>query len=218
MTAPEDRLRGLHLGRLLTRTVVGTMLIMALVVGGTLFRVWFVARQDDRSRADVVVVLGAAQYDGRPSAVLEARLEHAVTLYESGVADHILTVGGRQAGDNYTEAEAGEFWLVEHGIPQDRVVAVGEGVDTLGSFRVAARAISERGWDSAVIVSDPWHSLRARTMARDAGIDAWVSPTRRGPIVQTRETQARYILRETAALLHYRFTHAPAEGEDNGLK
>ncbi|ASO22087.1 uncharacterized SAM-binding protein YcdF (DUF218 family) [Actinoalloteichus hoggarensis] len=218
MTDPEGLPRGLRLGRLLARTVLGAVLILAFVVGGTLFRVWFVARQDDRSRADVVVVLGAAQYDGRPSAVLEARLQHAVTLYESGVADHILTVGGRQAGDNYTEAEASEIWLVENGVPPDRVIAVGEGVDTLGSFRVSARAISDRGWDSAVIVSDPWHSLRARTMARDAGIDAWVSPTRRGPIVQTRETQARYIVRETAALLHYRLTHAPAAGDDNGLK
>ncbi|AOS65038.1 hypothetical protein TL08_21255 [Actinoalloteichus hymeniacidonis] len=200
------------------RAVLGTILIGVLVVGGTLVRVWYVARQDDRSQADVVVVLGAAQYNGKPSAVLEARLEHAVTLFESGVADHIMTVGGRQLGDNYTEAEASELWLVEHGIPTDRVIAVGEGVDTLGSFRATSRAISEQGWSTAVVVSDPWHSLRARTMAKDAGIDAWVSPTRRGPIVQTRETQARYILRETAALLHYRLTHAPVEGEDNGLR
>ena len=68
-----------------------------------------------------------------------------------------------------------------------------------------------------MIVSDPWHSLRARTMARDAGLTAWTSPTRSGPVVQTRETQARYIVRETGALLFYRLTHASVDTETSGL-
>ncbi|AUS81861.1 YdcF family protein [Actinoalloteichus sp. AHMU CJ021] len=179
------------------------------VVGGTLFRVWQVARDDDRGPADVVIVLGAAQYNGRPSAVLEARLEHTAQLYADGVADRVLTVGGSRAGDVYTEAEAGRNWLIDRGVPEAAIVPVGEGSDTLGSVRAAAEEAERQGWRSAVIVSDPWHSLRAVTMARDAGLDASASPTRRGPIVQTREMQAKYIIRETAALLHYRATHAP---------
>nr|WP_253886902.1 YdcF family protein [Actinokineospora diospyrosa] len=183
-----------------------------LVVGGTAFRVWQVARVDDRDRADVVVVLGAAQYAGKPSKVLEARLRQAKSLYEQGVAEYIVTGGGRRAGDRFTEAEAGRRWLVDRGVPEDRVITVGEGNDTLGTLKAVAIEVKDRGWETAVIVSDPWHSLRARTMAKDAGLDAWTSPTHSGPIVQTRETQARYILRETAALLYYRATNASADG------
>ena len=198
--------------RFLRRTVLGVLLVGVLVVGGTGFRVWQVARGDDRSTADVVLVLGAAQYDGTPSKVLEARLDHAKSLYDQGVAPYIVTTGGNQPGDTYTEADAGVRWLTENGVPEEDVVPVGEGNDTLGSLRAAAAQIHERGWRTAVIVSDPWHSLRARTMAADVGLDAWTSPTHSGPIVQTRETQVRYILYETAALLYYHATKAPADG------
>ena len=202
----------------LIRLVLGAVLVGALVVGGTVFRVWQVARADDRDSADIVVVLGAAQYDGTPSAVLGSRLDHAARLWRDGIAPVIVTVGGRRAGDTYTEAEAGRNYLMSYGIPQAAVVPIGEGRDTLESLRAVARRAGLVGWHTAVIVSDPWHSLRARTMADDLGLAAWTSPTRSGPIVQTRAIQARYIIRESAALLHYRFTHAPADsfGTDLG--
>ncbi|WP_189061984.1 YdcF family protein [Longimycelium tulufanense] len=202
--------------RLLRRTVFGAVLVASLVVGGTAFRVWQVARADDLTRADMVVVLGAAQYNGRPSGALTARLERARDLYRQGVGAKIVTVGGKLPGDNYTEAETGRRWLADQGIPVKDLVAVDEGGDTLGSMKAVAELARERGWRSAVIVSDPWHSLRARTMARDVGLDAWAAPTRHGPMVQTRETQGRYIIRETGALLYYRLTHAPA-GESVSL-
>lgn len=198
--------------RFLRRLVVGLVLMGFLVVGGTAFRVWQVARIDDRDHADVVVVLGAAQYAGKPSKVLEARLRQAKKLYDEGVARYVVTGGGRREGDRFTEAEAGRKWLIEHGVPGDKVIEVGAGNDTLGTLQAVAVAVRDRGWETAVIVSDPWHSLRARTMAEDAGLEAWTSPTHSGPIVQTRETQARYILRETAALLYYRATNASADG------
>jgi uncharacterized SAM-binding protein YcdF (DUF218 family) len=194
----------------LVRFVLGAALVGLLIVGGTVFRVWQVARVDDRDRADVVVVLGAAQYDGTPSAVLGSRLDHAARLWRDGVAPLIVTVGGRRVGDAYTEAEAGRNYLTSYGIPNKVVVAIGEGRDTLESLEAVARRASAAGWHTAVIVSDPWHSLRARTMADDVGLNSWTSPTRSGPIVQTRTIQAQYIVRESAALLHYRFTHAPA--------
>ena len=198
--------------RLLRRLVLGVLLVGVLVFGGTGFRVWQVARGDERMSADVVLVLGAAQYDGKPSKVLEARLRHAKTLYDQGVAPYIVTTGGNRPGDNYTEASAGVRWLTGHGVPEDRVIPVGKGNDTLGSLKAAADRIHERGWRTAVIVTDPWHSLRARTIASDVGLDAWTSPTHSGPIVQTRQTQIRYIFYETAALLYYRATKAPADG------
>ena len=202
----------------LTRLVLGAVLVGVLIVGGTLFRVWQVARLDDREHADVVVVLGAAQYDGTPSAVLGARLDHAARLWREGVAPMIVTVGGRRVGDTYTEAEAGRNYLTSYGIPGGAVVPIGQGRDTLESLRAVVRRARLAGWRTAVIVSDPWHSLRARRMADDLGLVSWTSPTRSGPIVQTRSIQARYLIRESAALLHYRLTHAPAESFGTDLR
>ena len=199
------------------RLLVGAVLVAAFLVGGTAFRVWYVARADDRRPVDAVVVLGAAQYDGEPSSVFAARLRHAESLYEQELAPRIVTVGGSRAGDAYTEAEAGRRYLIGRGVPASAVVAVGEGSDTFGSLRAVDARAQHDGWDTALVVSDPWHSLRARTMARDSGLQAWTSPTRSGPVVQTRETQARYIVRETAALLYYTITKAQVDTETTGL-
>lgn len=199
------------------RIVLGALLVAFLVIGGTAFRVWHVARADDRRPADAVIVLGAAQYDGEPSSIFAARLRHAQALYEDGLAPRIITVGGSRVGDSYTEAEAGRRYLVDRGVPSSALVAIGAGGDTLESLRAAAARAEREGWRTSLVVSDPWHSLRARTMARDSGLQAWTSPTRSGPVVQTRETQARYIARETAALLYYKVTHASAETSDTGL-
>ncbi|MBB5152942.1 YdcF family protein [Saccharopolyspora phatthalungensis] len=204
-------------GRVLGRAVIGALLIAVLVVGGTAFRVWQVARADDRRPVDIVVVLGAAQYHGKPSDVLEARLKQALKLYRDGLTDYVVTVGGRLPGDAYTEAQAGKKWLADSGVPSDKIVDVDVGRDTLGSMQAVAHLSQERGWTRALIVSDPWHSLRARTMANDLGLESWASPARSGPVVQTREFQFRYIVRETGALLYYRLTHAPAELTGDGL-
>lgn len=195
----------------LRRALFGTLLVVALTIAGTAFRVWQVARDDDRTNADVIIVLGAAQYNGKPSPIFQARLKHAKQLYEDGVAKVIITAGGNRAGDEYTEASAGAQWLVEQGVPKASTLPVGEGRDTLGSLRAVADVVAQHGWHTAVLVSDPWHSLRARTMAEDVGMDAWTSPTHSGPIVQTRQTQAMYIFRETGALLFYLITKTPAD-------
>lgn len=209
MTTPMTT--GARIRRALRRGVLGLLLVGLLVVFGTAFRVWQLGRADDRTHADAVVVLGAAQYNGKPTPVLRARLEHAKRLYDDGVAEYIITSGGKRAGDRYTEAEAGRRWLTQHGVPADHVIPVGEGSDTLGTMQAVANTVKGRGWESVVLVSDPWHSLRVRTMAADVGLEAWTSPTHSGPIVQTRQTQLRYILRETGALLYYRATRAPAD-------
>lgn len=198
------------------RLVVGALVLATVIVGGTAFRVWQVARVDDRTPGEAVVVLGAAQYDGEPSSIFSWRLRHAQVLYESGVAPRIVTTGGGQTGDAYTEAEAGRAYLIDRGVPAEDVIAVDEGSDTLGSLRAVAERAQADGWNSVLLVSDPWHSLRARVMAREEGLEAWTSPTRSGPVVQTRETQARYILRETAALLFYRLTSVSIDTETSG--
>ena len=196
----------------MARVVLAAVLASVLLVGATALAIWWTARQDSRPQSDAIVVLGSAQYNGVPSSIFEARLEHAITLYEAGVAPVIVTVGGRAAGDEFTEAEAGQEYLANAGIPGDALLAVPEGVDTLESMRVVSAAFGERGWTSAVLVTDPWHAMRAERMARDAGIEAVSSPTRQGPAVETRGTQFRYILRETAAYLLYRVTGESVAG------
>ena len=193
--------------------VVGALLLaVVLLVVSTATAIWWTARQDARPTSDAIVVLGSAQYNGVPSSIFEARLEHALALYEADVAPVIVTVGGKANGDQFTEAESGRAYLAEAGVPEDGLLAVEEGVDTLESMRAVATAFDGRGWSSAVLVTDPWHALRAERMAEDTGITADSSPTRQGPAVQTRTTQFRYILRETAAYLLYRATGESVAG------
>jgi len=191
--------------------VAGSVLMALVLVLGTAARVWQVARIDDDTHADAIVVLGAAQYDGTPSSVFEARLGQAYRLFDKGIAPVVITVGGKRPGDEYTEAAAGKNYLTDQGVPADRVLAVETGSDTLESIDAVATAMRARDMSSVVLVSDPWHSMRTRTMARDAGLRAWTAPTRTGPAVYTRESQVHGIARETAAFLWYKLTHFPAD-------
>jgi uncharacterized SAM-binding protein YcdF (DUF218 family) len=197
---------GVRAGSLVGRVVGAFVLAVVLLVVSTATAIWWTARHDAQPTSDAIVVLGSAQYNGVPSSIFEARLEHALDLFEDGVAPVVVTVGGKADGDQFTEGEAGRAYLAEAGIPEGALLAVEEGVDTLESMRAVGAVFDERGWSSAVLVTDPWHAMRAERMAEDAGITADSSPTRQGPAVQTRATQFRYILRETAAYLLYRAT------------
>ena len=191
------------------RVLALVVLAVLLVVGGTAAKVWWVARQDERPRSDAIVVLGASQFDGRPSKVFASRLDHAAELFKEGVAPRVITVGGGQPGDRFTEAEAGSKYLRDKGVSS--VVAVGKGNDTLQSLRAVDPVLERNGWHSIVLVTDPWHSLRSRRMAQDLGFEVHTSPTRSGPAVATRGTEVRYIARETAAYLYYRLFHRSSD-------
>ena len=191
------------------RVLAVLVLTPVLVFVGTAARVWWVAREDDHPRSDAIVVLGASQFDGRPSMVFRSRLDHALQLWNEGVAPRIVTVGGRRPGDRFTEAEAGARYLREHGVTN--VDAVPTGSDTLKSLKAVDVEFKRNGWHTAVIVTDPWHCLRSRRMASDLGIKAYTSPTRTGPAVRTRGTEFRYIARETAAYLYYRIFHRSSD-------
>ncbi len=127
---------------------------------------------------DALVVLGTAQYDGRPSRQLTARLEHALLLWRRGVAGRVFTLGGNLPGDRFTEAGVAAAWLAEQGVPASVILQVPQGSDTRGSYHALLDA-HEPG--RVLIVTDPNHSLRAELLARGAGIDAVASPTRTTP-------------------------------------
>ncbi|MDT0302081.1 YdcF family protein [Streptomonospora wellingtoniae] len=198
--APRPRRRR----RVRLRWIVALVLLLVLAAPpATWVWVWYTARADERPASDAILVLGASQYNGRPSPIFEARLAHAENLYRAGVAPAVVTVGGNQPGDNYTEGGSGRDWLVEQGVPAADVVAVEEGDDTLKSIEAVSEVFENRDWSSVVIVTDPWHSLRSREMAGDHGMEAATSPSRSGPAVIERETQLWYITRETASLWYY---------------
>ena len=203
--------------RLAIKTVAAFVSLALLVLAVTAGLVWWTARQDDRRVSDAIVVLGAAQFDGRPSSIFTARLVHARNLWRDDVAPRIITVGGNQVGDRFTEASAGKRWLIDHGVPARRIVVVPTGSNTLSSLSAAQDRMQGRGWSTAVIVTDPWHVLRARSMASDQGIDAALSPTRRGPAVRQRSTEIRYIARESFAYLYWKIFHRSADSGPNAV-
>jgi vancomycin permeability regulator SanA len=203
--------------KLAVKILAATLALALLILLGTATRIWWFAREDDHRVSDAIVVLGAAQFNGRPSSVFTARLVHARDLYQMKVAPRIITVGGNRAGDKYTEASAGKAWLTQHGVPASQIVAVGTGTDTLTSLKAVEVRMQGGSWSTAVIVTDPWHSLRARAMATDQGIDAAMSPTRQGPAVRQRSTEIRYIARETLAYLYYKVFKKSADSGTNAV-
>ncbi len=187
-----------------TAALLGVVLVAVVVV--TFVAVWRAAHTDDAStvdRADAIVVLGAAEYDGRPSPVFAGRLEHAQLLYEQHRAPIVIVLGGGQPGDVTTEAEAGRDYLVQQGLPADAVVAEPVGHTTMESLRAAASYMRDHGLRSAFLVSDPWHNLRVRRMASDLGIEGFVSATWHSA-ARSEETRFPGYVRETFAYIYYR--------------
>ena len=186
--------------------LVAVVLVALGVLGATALAVWRAAHVDEASRldhADLIAVLGAAESDGRPSPTLQGRLEHAALLYHTGFAPMVLVLGGKRPGDVTTEADAGRAWLIGQGLPADRVVAEPLGNDTLQSLRAAGAFMRANHLTSVFLVSDPWHNLRARRMARDLGLQAYVSATWQSA-AKSRSTRLRGYVRETFAYLAYR--------------
>lgn len=146
-----------------------------------LWQVWRVGESDQARPVDAIVVMGAAQYDGRPAPVLAARLDHVLELYQEGHAPLVVTTGGNLPGDRFTEAESSANYLIERGVPAEAILQV-EGRTSYAELERTAALLEERGLDRVLLVSDPYHSLRIRLVAQELGLTAYVSPTRTSPI------------------------------------
>jgi uncharacterized SAM-binding protein YcdF (DUF218 family) len=184
----------------LTRLVAIGGLGTALALAYTTSRILDQAGRDDRRPAEAVVVMGAAQYDGRPSAVYRARLDHAIELVRDGVAQHLVVTGGKANGDRTTEAEAGRDYALAQGVRADAILVEDLSRTTLQSIRGVAGVLSGAGLHSAVFVSDPTHMLRVLRMATDAGITASGSPTRTSPLERDAIARAEAVVHEVGAL------------------
>lgn len=184
--------------RLLIKIVAAALVALMGYLGVTFVQVWRAAGRDAARPAQAIVVFGAAQYNGRPSPVLAARLDHAVTLYRRKLAPVIVVTGGGQPGDRFTEATASADYLLRRGIPDANVLREVSGTSSWQSLAAAASFLADRGIKEVILVSDPFHSLRIRAMASELGLDGYPSPTRTSPIRGLSELQ--YMARETAAV------------------
>jgi uncharacterized SAM-binding protein YcdF (DUF218 family) len=160
------------------RIVVGLAVLVVLYVGLTFAQVWWASRSNDTTKASAIIVMGAAQWNGVPSPVLAGRLDHAVALYEEGVAPLIVVTGGKQAGDAVTQGRSGYEYLRSKGLPDEAIKVEVEGTNSFEELSASALILSKAGVGSdVVIVTDPYHALRAGEIAEEVGLRAHVSPT-----------------------------------------
>ena len=185
--------------------VVLVLVVLGLVAltGYATYRVWAQGQRDEQRPADAIVVMGAAQYDGRPSPVFEARLEHAVELYRAGVAPRLIVTGGKQEGDRTTEAASARAYAIGHGVPRDAILVEDRSRTTLESIRGVRGLLRDHGLADAVFVSDRPHMLRVLRMAADEGITAYGSPTTTSPIEGDTAKGLDAVLHELGALAQY---------------
>ena len=159
------------------RTVAALMCGAVLYVVANIAQVWVVGRSDQARSVDAIVVMGVAQYDGRPSPQLQARLDHVLALWGTGVTQLVITTGGNQPGDRFTEARASADYLIAGGIDENLIAMEDIGSTSLQSLRGVAEIMKSRNLESVLIVTDPYHALRSRLISQDLGLVAYVSPT-----------------------------------------
>ena len=179
------------------------LLVLALAIPTfALARVWYSANNETIRKADAIVLMGAAQLDGKPGQVLEARLKEVLRIYEKDFANQVFTLGEGAPGDRFTEAGTSREWLARNGLGWKSVTAIKIGRDSYTSIEALAKNIDKDKYKSIIIVTDPYHCFRSVTMAKDFGFDATCSPVRTG-IASLDKAGFRYLLRETGAYLAY---------------
>jgi uncharacterized SAM-binding protein YcdF (DUF218 family) len=179
--------------RVLTIIVVAMFVLWASSAAAVL--VW--SSRDEAQPAQVIVVLGAAQYAGKPSPVLRARLDHALDLWDRHLASLLILTGGTGAGDTTSEAAVGRNYARKHGVPDSAILVENEGRTTSESMRAVAGMLEVRGLQTALLVSDPFHMLRLRILARRFGFTPYTSPTQTSPISPNRGERWKYIFSES---------------------
>ena len=181
-----------------SRVFAAVVVVLMSYYAISLIQVVRAGRADDRDPVDVIVVLGAAQYDGRPSPQLEARLDHVLTLWKNGVAPMVMVTGGKQPDDRFTEAEASRRFLVDRGVPESAIMMENAGTTTYESLESASVILLTDGRDDVVLVSDPFHLKRSDLIADGLGLDARTSAAPRS--VVTGWTSVRRHMEEAAGV------------------
>jgi uncharacterized SAM-binding protein YcdF (DUF218 family) len=179
--------------RPLARWVLAVLAAYQVVLAGA---VWWQGTHDDRRAADAILVLGAAQWNGDPSPILRARLDHALVLYWEGYAPRLVLTGGVGEGDEYSEAAVAAHYLREQGVPEQAILLEEQGRSSRESIQTAAELLATEGLSRVLLVSDPPHMLRILRMAQSAGLEAYGSAAQGSPAVGSPGAFARFLLRE----------------------
>ncbi|MEP6687606.1 MAG: YdcF family protein [Gemmatimonadales bacterium] len=182
--------------RVLRHALVLVGLAGVIIYTISLVMVLVVSQQDERQPVDAIVVLGAAQYNGRPSPVLRARLNQALVLFRDHLAPLVVVTGGVGRGDTISEAVAGRRYLMSNGVPEGAVVARSEGRNTAASMTAVTVWLHGRGLRRVLLVSDPFHMFRLRLEAHRTGLEAYTSPTESSPISDNPVLELRYLFAE----------------------
>lgn len=193
------------------RIISGIISLILIVLVGTAGFIYVQATKDERNPSDAVVVLGAAQFDGTPTEVFANRLDHAYELVQAGVSKRVITVGGKQPGDRFTEAQAGKKYLATLGMKRNRIFAVPMGSDTYESIAAIALLMKIKNWKSVTVVSDPAHVARSKIIMQAFGFEAFSSPTQSGPGT---EVSIEYLIRETGGTLQFLFLNTIGLADD----
>jgi len=188
--------------KIFRRVIAAILLVVIAVPLYAVALTWHAANNPLTRNGDVIVVLGAAQLDGRPGEVLQARLDEAKRIYDLGLAPRIITVGAGAPGDRTTEAASGKYWLTTNGVKSKIVTALEVGRDTWVSTENYVKFMKLKKMKDVIIVTDPFHCRRAMTMANDLGVVATCSPVQTGPN-SLDNSGKRYLIRETGAYLAY---------------
>lgn len=173
-------------GRRILQVLLVVVIALVTYFGVSLWQVHSTGRSDQARPVDAIVVMGAAQYDGRPSPQLAARLDHVVELWPQQLAPRVIVTGGKRPGDRFTEASASARYLIEQGIPESAIIQEGTGTSTFESLEQVHRLVGDTVND-VLIVTDPYHALRSRLIAQEVGFTAYVSPTRDSVVTGSRE-------------------------------
>lgn len=184
-------------GSRLVRASLGLLATAVLLWLGTIALVVVAGARPALRRADAILVLGAAQYNGRPSPVFKSRLDHGIALYREGLAPRLILTGGVGAGDTLSEGEVGRRYALGQGVPEADVLVERRGVTSAESMGAAAVLMQARGLESALLVSDSYHMLRLELLGRRAGIHVLPAPVPDAPIDLVPRSRWRYVLRES---------------------
>ncbi len=174
-------LTGLRLLRFILRVIAFVVALVLIYLVVTAVQVWMTSRRYEPRAAGAIVVMGAAQYDGVPSPDLASRLNEAEILWHQHLATTIMVTGSKETGDQFTEAQASERYLVAAGIPAGDILESG-GRNTWESLSDAAPILLARGDRTVLIASDPFHEARSLAIASSVGLVAYPTPTRTSPI------------------------------------
>ena len=187
---------------ILSRFLLIALVILAIYIFTIPVCIYFSGKKIDLARADCIIVMGARQNNGVPSKMFESRLKYGIDLYERGFSRKIIFTGGKMPGDKYTEAETGKIYALENGVKKRDVLLENKSRDTYDNLLGAKKIMDENEYESALIISDPFHLFRIRQIAKGLGINAHVVPTPY-TVVKSRDVEWYYIKYEWKAYLYY---------------